>query len=288
MGDITLSASIRNNLLSLQQTTALLDRTQDRLSSGKRVNSAIDDAVAFFKAKTLSDRAADIAERKAGIDQGISSVKAAVNGTEAVDRVLKQLKGILETAKTATAKERADLKKQFNTLGKQLTELVKDATYQGLNLINSTVSKLTVNFSSSTTAKIDIQGRNLLASKLITGAAAAVGSLIATGVVTRSFSTVSAAGNSLFDKAIGVLDKAITTARNAASSLAANVTFLQTRLDFSSAYVKTLDEGVGKLTLADINEEGANLISLQTRQQLSLQALSFAGQAERAVLSLFR
>ena len=66
------------------------------------------------------------------------------------------------------------------------------------------------------------------------------------------------------------------------------VTFLNTRLDFSQSYVDTLETGADKLTLADINEEGANLVALQTRQQLALQALSFAGQNERAVLSLFR
>ena len=65
------------------------------------------------------------------------------------------------------------------------------------------------------------------------------------------------------------------------------MTFLQTRLDFTKQYVNNLTEGADKLTLADINEEGANLVSLQTRQQLGIQALAFAGQSEQAVLRLF-
>ena len=63
---------------------------------------------------------------------------------------------------------------------------------------------------------------------------------------------------------------------------------LQTRLDFTESYTGVLDEGAGKLTLADITEEGANLVALQTRQQLGISALSFAGQSEQSVLSLFR
>ncbi|MBX9635429.1 MAG: flagellin-like protein, partial [Magnetospirillum sp.] len=76
--------------------------------------------------------------------------------------------------------------------------------------------------------------------------------------------------------------------RGASKALSSNITFLQTRLDFTKQYINTLTEGSGKLTLADLNEEGANLVSLQTRQQLGIQALSFANQQEQGILSLFR
>ena len=65
-----------------------------------------------------------------------------------------------------------------------------------------------------------------------------------------------------------------------------SVALLQVRLEFTKAYVNDLEEGSAKLTLADINEEGANLVSLQTRQQLGISALAFAGQSEQSVLSL--
>jgi len=76
--------------------------------------------------------------------------------------------------------------------------------------------------------------------------------------------------------------------RTDAQTIGSNVALLNTRLDFTNNYVNLLTQGAGKLTLADLNEEGANLLSLQTSQQLGIQALSFAGQSERAVLSLFR
>ena len=84
------------------------------------------------------------------------------------------------------------------------------------------------------------------------------------------------------------LDSAVSTLRGEAQSLGSRIALLQTRLDFTSKYVNNLEEGAGKLTLADINEEGANLVALQTRQQLGMAALSFAGQSEQAVLQLFR
>ncbi|MHC8509130.1 MAG: flagellin [Rhodospirillales bacterium] len=69
--------------------------------------------------------------------------------------------------------------------------------------------------------------------------------------------------------------------------MGSNVALLQTRLRFTTDYVNTLEAGAGKLTLADINEEGANLLALQTRQQLGISALAFAGQAEQSILALF-
>ncbi|HBT43568.1 MAG TPA: flagellin-like protein, partial [Rhodospirillaceae bacterium] len=92
MSDVTLSAAVRNSLLSLQSTTDLIDRTNGRLSSGLRVASAIDDPVAFFSAKSLTDRSFDFTERKDGIDQGISTVTAALDGVEAIDSLVRQLK----------------------------------------------------------------------------------------------------------------------------------------------------------------------------------------------------
>jgi len=94
--------------------------------------------------------------------------------------------------------------------------------------------------------------------------------------------------NATINTIINGLDSALTTLRTKSSTLGGNVSVLQTRLDFTKKYVDTLEGGSAKLTLADINEEGANLLALQTRQQLGIQALSFAGQAEQSILALFQ
>jgi flagellin-like hook-associated protein FlgL len=437
MSDVSLTAAVRQNLLSLQNTTDLINRTQNRLSTGLRVASAIDDPVAFFQAKGLQDRSSDFEEKKQGIDQGISSLTAATDAIEAVENLVQQLKGLATNAKSATTStEVANIVSQFNDLRTQINNLTTDATYQGLNLVNGTGSTLTVNFSNDTgsvltvnsvditvkTNGLDVaqltqgtQGINFnqafisagtisgqgnllssegggitagdaspdtitvsvggqtttvisagdtftlaydgitftvnvytsktgdggkLSNSFITAGTYAVGTNIEFAVVTghisgqsggsgysaQSAGTGLSAGVNRFSAlltgtelgilkltgtslavtetdakrtiAVGYtteltaritnLDSALTTLRSRAQSLGANVAVLQTRLDFTKNYVNTLTAGAGKLTLADLNEEGANLLALQTRQQLGIQSLAFAGQSEQSILGLFR
>jgi flagellin-like hook-associated protein FlgL len=89
------------------------------------------------------------------------------------------------------------------------------------------------------------------------------------------------------NRAVGVLQEALAAIRAQAAVFGANMTVAKTRQDFTKEAVKTLDIGSDQLVVADINEEGANLLALQTRQQLSTQALSLAAQSEQAVLRLF-
>src|SRR5688572_10610581 len=98
MSDITLSTSTRTNLLSLQGTQRLIGRTQERLATGLKVNSAIDDALAFFKARNLNARAGDLATIKDAIAGGISVIRAAVQGLEAMEATLKQMKALAQSA----------------------------------------------------------------------------------------------------------------------------------------------------------------------------------------------
>ena len=102
MAEIVLSATSRANLLSLQDTKLLTDRTQGRLASGLKLASALDDAVAYFQAKSLVDRSTDLTARKDAINQGVSAVKTASQAAESVEKILQQLKGILIGVKTAT------------------------------------------------------------------------------------------------------------------------------------------------------------------------------------------
>ena len=286
-GEVKLSSAIRANLLSLQATASLVARTQGRLSTGLKVASAIDDAVAFFQAKALSDRAGDLTSKKNGIDQGISSLTAALQAVESAEDVFAQMKGLALSAKSGSAADRATLATQFNELAQQANNLVNDSSYQGLNLVNSTANILKVSFSEKTGSILSVDGANILVSNFV-GLSQAPSIMATAGftVLSNGWSTVSNS-ISLFDNVIDILDSAITTIRTNAATLGSNVSLLQTRLDFTTNYVNTLTGGSDKLTLADLNEEGANLVALQTRQQLATQALAFAGQAEQAVLQLF-
>jgi flagellin-like hook-associated protein FlgL len=291
-GEVKLSSAIRANLLSLQATASLVARTQGRLSTGLKVASAIDDAVAFFQAKSLTDRANDLTSKKNGIDQGISSLTTALQAVESTEDVFSQMKGLVLSAKSGTASDRSTLAIQFNELATQANNLVNDSSYQGLNLVNSTANALKVSFSEKTGSVLNVDGANILVTNF-SGMSFSI-SALATGLESAGFgganslvwSTVSNS-ISLFDNVIDILDSAITTVRTNAATLGSNVSLLQTRLDFTTSYVNTLTGGSDKLVLADLNEEGANLVALQTRQQLATQALAFAGQSEQAVLQLF-
>jgi flagellin len=284
---IVLGLATRQNLLSLQGINQNITTSQNHLATGLKVASAVDDAVTFFQSQSLSNRAGDLSQRKNTIDQGISSVTTATQAIQSAISVLQQLQGILNSAKTQSASQRASAATQFNSLAVQLNNLVSDASYQGLNLVNSTASTLSLQFSISSTSTLKVTGKNLLASKLITAGTVGKASVLATNIVGTLFSKVSNK-TSKFDAAFNVLQSAVFTAQADAQSLGANVTFLQTRLNFTSQYISTLQGGSDKLVVADVNEESTNLVTLQTRQNLAIQSLSIATQSEQAVLRLFR
>jgi flagellin-like hook-associated protein FlgL len=299
-------------LLSLQKTQSAVDTVNNRLSTGLKVGSAIDDAVAYFQAKSLTDRADDLNQRKDKIDQGISALKVTVSATTSAATLIKNLKGILDSARSQSDTQRAAATKQIAQLIYQTDKLVRDASYQGLNLLNSSSSTLTVFFSEKTDSKLDIRGANVLGSRLYVYACNGSGLGLQATRGGPAGSTVTAINicqllgiskslsqfqisivsnqnqlNSCINTALARLDASIGQLNAKASNFGTSVSILQTRLDFTKDYVNNLKEGAGKLTLADANEEGANLLALQTRQQMGIKTLSFAAQSEQAVLKLF-
>jgi flagellin len=287
MSNIVLGTATQQNLLALQNINSQLGTTQGHLATGLAVSSATDDAVKYFQAQSLTNRASDLSTRKDAIAQGIQSLTAATNGISSVISILQQMEGIVNGASTQTATQRASAASQFNTLGQQLSTLLNDASYQGLNLVNGTTSNLTLQFSIASSSTLKISGQNLLFSKLVTGGkAAAKGSIAATTLITVKFSAVSNK-ISKFTAVYNALQSAVFKAQAAAQSLGTNVNFLQTRMSFTQQYITTLQGGASDLTVADVNQESTNLVTLQTRQQLALQSLSIATQSEQAVLRLF-
>ncbi len=307
--EIALTKAQRSSIITLRDVADLSDRTQERLTSGRRVNSVTDDAVAYFQAKSLSDRADDFDLKKSNIDQGISAMRTALDGVEAIDQLLKQMKGMAEATKSQSAEERQTATEQFIEIGNQISELIEDTSYQGLNILNRTQNKLDISFSDRTTSRLIFKGFDFNSTRA--GADRAIFTTAAFDDLLnmRSFSIVigwSSAGGymdvgnpvgfssmgdlntaiAIADRAVLVLDKAINNLRAAATELGASVAVLQTRLDFTEDYVEDLSVGSDKLTLADLNEEGANLVALQTRQEIGLEALKVSGDQQRAIIRL--
>ena len=294
--EITLSTATRTNLLSLQNTTSLIGRTQERLATGLKVNSAIDDALAFFKARNLNSRATDLQTIKDGVLDGISVIKAGIQGLESMESILKQMKALAQSAiSNPESSTRAKLASQFNELRSQVDNLAEDASYNGINLLkNSTeafaagADQLTVKFNERTETQaanqLVISGLRIADFNAIMG-----GSALATGTLPNSnvWGQSGVAAIKGITAALRAIDSALVTVRQAAQSFGTNSALLQIRADFTTRIINTLKGGAAELVNADMNEESANLLSLQTRQQLGTISLSIAQKSEEAILRLF-
>lgn len=292
--DITLSSATRSNLLSLQSTSNLIGRTQERLATGLKVNSAIDDALAFFKARNLNSRANDLSSLKDGILGGVSVIKAAVQGLESMEAVIKQMKALAQSAISAPeSMTRAKLASQFNELRSQVDNLAEDASFNGVNLLKNTTAafsggadQLTVKFNERTEAtavnQLVVSGLNSTSFGEIVATAA-----VATGGGTDVWGVTGAAAVTAITASIRALDSALVTVRQSAQEFGTNAAMLQIRADFTTNLINTLTGGASELVNADLNEESANLLSLQTRQQLGTISLSIAQRSEQSILRLF-
>jgi len=284
IGDITLTSAMRANLVSLQSTEQLLGRTQERLATGKRVNSAIDNPTNFFAARAHTQRADLLNGLKDNISEAIQTVKAADNGVTGINRLIEALRGVLTQARsslnsTTSATELAGLSTQYNELIRQLNNTQSDASYKGVNFLAGTAVTLTVNFNEQASSSLVMSGFSGTASGL------AISGGSQTGVGTFTSANLDTAPE--LDNIESTLNSALGTLRSQSGTLAANLAILSTRQQFITNMVNTLAEGATKLTVADTNEEGANMLLLQTRQQLGTTALSLSAQANAAVLRLF-
>jgi len=154
--DISLSAGMRNSLLSLKGTSAKIDRTQERLSTGKRVNSALDNPTNFFASQAALNRAGDLNSRKDGMSEAIQNGEAANAGLKAITSLIESAKGIANSAHSANAGDRASLAAQFNVMLAQIDSLAGDSGYRGTNLLKN--DNLTVNFNESGSSSLTING----------------------------------------------------------------------------------------------------------------------------------
>jgi len=294
MGEITLTAATRSNLLSLQNTASLVGRTQERLATGLKVNSAIDDALAFFKARNLNSRANDLSSIKDTIANGISTIRAAIQGLESMESVIKQMKALAQSAiSSPESSTRAKLASQFNELRSQIDNLAEDAHFNGYNLLKNDTNAflggadmLTVKFNERIEppglSQLIVSGLRTTDFDVIMADAA-----VATGAGTNVWGVTGTAAVTAITASIRGLDSALQTVRQAAQEFGTNSAMLQIRIDFTQNLINTLRGGAAQLVNADLNEESANLLSLQTRQELGTISLSIAQRSEQSILRLF-
>ncbi len=406
MSEITLSKAVRSNLLNLQSTARNLAGAQERLSTGLKVNSALDNPTNFFTAQGLKSKASDLSSLSDAVSNAVQTVAAADKGITAITKLVESAQatarqalqtaattttataavttgsttaaGLLTTAgladgnslsitigtttkvigfnttgtagggqdaavdlngandatntsddatlsslvsaintafggttvasvssnqlrltagntsdsitvaagaaatalglsttavaagsTTAANPKRAELVETYNDLLGQIDALAKDAGFNGVNLLNN--DDLSVLFNEDGSSKLDIEG--------VTNSATGLG---LTALTSTSFNS-----NTSINATLDDLKGAIDTLKSQSAKFGSNLSVVETRQDFTKSMINVLETGAANLTLADTNEEAANVLALQTRQQLSSTALSLASQADQNVLRLF-
>jgi flagellin len=187
-----------------------------------------------------------------------------------------EVDGTTGTAEIAGNEVRKNLAKQFNELRDQLDKFSDDASFNGINLLRGDKLKLT--FNETGTSTIDIQAKDA------DGAATSINN---TTLGITSAADADLDSDASIDARLEGLSDALGSLRSQSSAFGSNLSIVENRQDFTKNMINTLETGASNLTLADANEEAANLLALQTRQQLSSTALSMASQSDQAVLRLF-
>lgn len=379
--EIALSSAIRSNLLNLQSTQKNMDMTQTRLSTGRKVNSALDDPNAFFAAQGLSNRGNDLSRLMDSMGQAIQTLKAADNGIESLTTLVEQAQATAQTARdesslaarvtgddiadadatdlTTTAgsstfatadaftltagtgntvtytaasgdsladvaaainaseyfeasvvegsaagqsaikvkttngedlavsdgtsapaaalgivdataasapDNQAQLEADYDKLRTQIDEMVQDTGYRGTNLLKG--DDLSIQFNEDNSSKLDVTGKTYDSDGL--------------GINAADFSSKTNIETNLSELTAGLEEL-----RSGARSFGNNLATVQNRENFTEQTVNTLQEGADKLTLADMNEESAKMLSLQTTQTLGITSLSLASQAQQGIMRLF-
>jgi flagellin-like hook-associated protein FlgL len=233
----------------------------------------LDDPINFFAAKAHNLRASDLSARKDGMSEAIQTIKAANVGIETITDLIAQAKSVAQAAISAT--DPTVFQQQYDDIMIQIDEVAKDSGYAGVNLLQNGV--LTVEFAPTAgESTITVNGFG------------------GDPVVPAEFTPIATARDTSgwpdaaeIQLSIDELDSVTATLRDESQRLSNNLSIITAREEFTSEMINTLQDGAAKLTEADMNEEGANMLMLQTRQALGTTSLSLAAQAAQSVLRLF-
>lgn len=168
--NVTLSSAVRSNLSALQNTAKMMSSVQEKLATGKKVNSALDNPNSFFTAKGLENRANDLSTLLDDMGQSVQTLKAADEGISAISDLVDAAKAKANQAlQTSSQTERASYAKEYNELLTQIEDLAKDSGYKGKNLLGGSGNDLSVTFNEDGTASLDISSVNYTDTTLSTG-----------------------------------------------------------------------------------------------------------------------
>ncbi len=301
---ISLSAGLRNAVTSLTDIGSAINQANNRLATGKKVNSALDNAGAYFKAQGLQKESRDLSAVQDGLERGSKVIAKTTNAIDGVRKLFESAQALSRQARQlgSTDAARDTLRNQVVELISQASKLALDAGYDGSKLLQVDATALPNTVINTNTATSGGTNITLTASDFrfnqagvgkianFTTATTGINVVDAAGTsqtVTGATTWATAGGDTLIDNTVAQFGTALSALQATASAVATQSAVLDIRKSFTASSQRSNNELADYLTLADINEEGANLTSLQTKQTLAVTSLSLAGRADQAILRLF-
>ena len=286
MSSIHTNSAAMNALSTLRNINSQLGETQNRISTGFKVDSAKDNASYFTISETMKT---DSSMYKA-IDEGLTMTKNMLStgrlGAENIADLAQQVTERIAFAQ-GQGVDAADVQAEIDELVTQINTTISQSTFNGETV-----------FQAGTTTGTPPAYTGPAALTVVTGVSRATGSL---AVTTMSVDTVDIA-TTVYDVLNGIdiststdlaadlvtAEGALSAALDAATTIGISEKAIETQQDFLSALTDRLDDGLGAIVDADMEAESARLQALQVQQQLATQSLSIANQAPQNILSLFR
>src|SRR5476651_477046 len=257
----------------LNQTQGQLAQTQSAINSGLKVANARDDGAVFAIAQNQRGQVAGYQSVLASLNNGTSAIDVALSAGQSISDLLIQMKAKALSAADSSldTASRQALNANFVSLRDQITTIVKNAVFNGFNLVNGSTNQITALASSDGTRRVTTAAQNLKLSGSI--------------VTLKSTATVSTQAKA--SALVATIQTSLTNVNSALAKLSAGAAKFSVQATFAQTLSDTLTTGIGNLVDANMAQESALLQSLQVKQQLGIQALSIANQGPQSILSLF-
>ena len=258
----------------LNQTQAQLSTTQSAINSGMKVASAKDNGAVFAIAQNMRGDVAGYTAVTDSLNRGMSSVDVAMSAGQSISDLLIEMKtkALAASDTSLDTASRSAMNQDFVALRDQITTIVKNAAFNGYNLVDGSTTQITALASTDGSRRITVSAENMsLSGSIVT---------LSTGA---SISTQAGASTM-----VAALQASLTNVDSALAKLSSGSKKFSIQVDFAQKLSDALTSGIGNLVDANMANESAMLQSLQVKQQLGVQALSIANQAPQTILSLFR
>jgi flagellin len=275
-----MSFSVNTNggaLIALQYLSATQSQlavVQTQINSGLKVATARDDGATFAIAQNQRGAVAGYTAVTDSLNRGSSAIDVALSAGQSISDLLIQLKTKALAASDASADtaSRQALNQDFTALRDQISTIVKNAVFNGLNLVDGSTKQITALASSDGSRRITTAAQNLSLS----------------GKIVTITSTATISTQSKASALVATIQTSLTDVNSALAQLSSGAAKFSIQSTFAQKLSDTLTAGIGNLVDANLAQASAALQSLQVKQQLGVQALSIANQSPQTILSLFR